>query len=321
MLPDVQPEDWRIAVHQWAVLIAAAFHNELLVGGHAQPGPAAAKTGQRRFGEGVLERIEAAQLLVDFCGQRAGGDTATLRAHDFPEQRMVGMAAALIDHRRAQLLGQLGDAGDQLLDGPLRVLSALDRRIEVVDVRLVVLAVVDFHGLVLKRRAGMFAAAVAQQALGARVFAVLADETQKFAVGFITVAQGRPSQVQISQVMVRNHERRHRFIGHGPAVEEHLRQGEGLQVLTSGAGVRTPSAGRFADWVLQVLSEQRKASARRSPGAGRRPGSALVGQASGRALACPAAASTPDPDTGSASAKAARCRWRCRSAGGKCFRR
>jgi negative regulator of sigma E activity len=42
----------------------------------------------------------------------------------------------------------------------------------------------------------MFAAAVAQQALGARVFAVLADETQKFAVGFITVAQGRPSQVR-----------------------------------------------------------------------------------------------------------------------------
>jgi hypothetical protein len=42
----------------------------------------------------------------------------------------------------------------------------------------------------------MFAATATEQALGAWVFAMLADETQKFAVGFIAVTQGRPSQVR-----------------------------------------------------------------------------------------------------------------------------
>lgn len=60
---------------------------------------------------------------------------------------MIGMAATLIDYRWTQVFRQLLDAGDQLLHRPVGELRAFDCRIEVVDVRLVMLGVVDFHGL------------------------------------------------------------------------------------------------------------------------------------------------------------------------------
>nr|GFD52383.1 hypothetical protein [Tanacetum cinerariifolium] len=85
VLPDVQTEDRRVAVHQRAVLVAAAFHDQCLFRGYAQPSPAAAETGQRGFGERILEGLYTAQLLVNGLGQRPGWQTAALGAHDVPE--------------------------------------------------------------------------------------------------------------------------------------------------------------------------------------------------------------------------------------------
>jgi hypothetical protein len=51
------------------------------------------------------------------------------------------VAAAVVAHRRAQRLGQLLDADDQLLDRQTLVRRVFQRRIEVVDIGLVVLAV------------------------------------------------------------------------------------------------------------------------------------------------------------------------------------
>ncbi|MNG19923.1 hypothetical protein D3C84_1041340 [compost metagenome] len=60
---------------------------------------------------------------------------------------MVGVAAALIDHRCAKLFRQLLNGRHQLLHGPIGILGALDGRVEVVDVSLVMLGVVNLHGL------------------------------------------------------------------------------------------------------------------------------------------------------------------------------
>ena len=60
---------------------------------------------------------------------------------------MVGVPATLIDHRRAEFFRQLLNAGDQFFHRPFGVLGAFDGGIEVVDVGLVVLGVVDLHGL------------------------------------------------------------------------------------------------------------------------------------------------------------------------------
>ncbi|MNE60328.1 hypothetical protein D3C80_1554660 [compost metagenome] len=113
----------------------------------AEPGPATAEAGQRSLGEGFLETVESAQLLIDSLGQRAFGFPSAAGRHDVPEQRMVGVAASLIDHRRAQFFRQLLNGRHQLLHGPLGILGALDGRVEVVDVGLVMFGVVDLHGL------------------------------------------------------------------------------------------------------------------------------------------------------------------------------
>ncbi|MNT50889.1 hypothetical protein D3C72_1878260 [compost metagenome] len=102
MFPDVEAQNRRIAVHQWAVLVTAAFHHQGLLRGHAQPGPATAEAGQCSLGKGFLEAVEAAQLFIDGLGQRTFGLATTAGRHDFPEQRMVGVAAPLVDHRRTQ---------------------------------------------------------------------------------------------------------------------------------------------------------------------------------------------------------------------------
>ncbi|MNP17156.1 hypothetical protein D3C76_1095800 [compost metagenome] len=147
MLPDVQAEDRRVAVHQRAVLVTTAFDHQGLGRGHAQPGPAAAETGQRSLGKSLLEGVETTQLLLDGLGHGALWQAPALGRHHPPEQRMVGVAAALVNHCVLQLLRQLPNAGDQFFHRPLRILAAFYRRIEVVDIGLVVLAVVNLHGL------------------------------------------------------------------------------------------------------------------------------------------------------------------------------
>ncbi|MNP47956.1 hypothetical protein D3C76_1420440 [compost metagenome] len=60
---------------------------------------------------------------------------------------MVSVPAALIDHGSPKVFRQLCNAGHQALHRPLGKFSAFNGCIEVVDVGLMVLGVVDFHGL------------------------------------------------------------------------------------------------------------------------------------------------------------------------------
>src|SRR3546814_2410033 len=60
---------------------------------------------------------------------------------------MVGVAAAVVAHRAADLLGQGVDVAYQVLGRLVGVLGAVDRLVEVVDVGLMVLGVVDLHRL------------------------------------------------------------------------------------------------------------------------------------------------------------------------------
>ncbi len=55
------------------------------------------------------------------------------------------MAAALVADALLQVLRQGLDLAQQVVDGQVGVLGALDQRIEVVDVGLVVLGIVDLH--------------------------------------------------------------------------------------------------------------------------------------------------------------------------------
>jgi hypothetical protein len=57
--------------------------------------------------------------------------------------------AAVVANRRALVIGQVAEVRDHLFDGLVRPLGALERRVRLVHVGLVVLVVVDAHrGLV-----------------------------------------------------------------------------------------------------------------------------------------------------------------------------
>ena len=105
-----------------------------------------------------------------------------------------------------------------------------------------------------------------EQALGTWVLTVLGDEAQQFGIGSPTVAQGRvtqslgqtrllaglqqplvggaqvvgafvrliQAQVQVSQVVVGDDQRGHRFVNVMPALEQHLCQRQCLQVMFPG---------------------------------------------------------------------------------------
>ena len=106
-----------------------------------EPGPAGAEAGRAAGVELLLEGVEAAEGRVDRRGQVAGGRAAAARAHDLPEEGVVGVAAAVVADGRADGRGQRVEVGEHLLDVRVGPLGALERRVGLVDVGLVVLVV------------------------------------------------------------------------------------------------------------------------------------------------------------------------------------
>ena len=96
----------------------------------AQPEP---KRVRRRLAEGFFERGEATQLGRDRLRQGAGRLAAAAGLHDLPEQRVVGVAAAVVAHRRPDGFGHGVEVGDQLLDRlALQIGMVLERVVQFV---------------------------------------------------------------------------------------------------------------------------------------------------------------------------------------------
>ena len=146
VLPDVDAEDRRVAVHQRAVLVRRGNHFELAALVLDQPGPAAAEAARPGRREFFLERVEAAEGGFDVVAQFAGRFAAGVRAHDFPEEGMVRVTAAVVAHGGANVFGHGVEILDQILDrfrGELGLV--FERVVDVGDVSLVMLGVMDFH--------------------------------------------------------------------------------------------------------------------------------------------------------------------------------
>ena len=111
-----------------------------------EPCPAGAEPAAGRLGELLLEAVEAAEGAVDRRGQIAARRTAPVRAHDLPEQAVVGVTAAVVAHRGTDRLRHLLDPAQEVLDalgGEVRM--SLEGVVQLRDVRLVVPVVVDLH--------------------------------------------------------------------------------------------------------------------------------------------------------------------------------
>nr|POE56200.1 hypothetical protein CFP56_69153 [Quercus suber] len=153
VLPDVQADDGEAGGggaddalgHQRTVLVARGddLQATILLD---QPGPARAKD----LGGGGLELraegVDGAEGLLDSVLERTGQGGAGLEV--LPEEGVVGVAASVVTDEGALVSGDLIELGDQIIDGEgAEIGVVLDGAVEVVDVGLVMLGVMDLHGL------------------------------------------------------------------------------------------------------------------------------------------------------------------------------
>ena len=92
-----------------------------------------------------LEGVEAAQLRLIASASLPRRLAALARADRGPEHRVVGVAAAVVADRGANVLGHLLDVAQQLFDRLVVPRGALDRLVQIRDVGRVMLVVMDFH--------------------------------------------------------------------------------------------------------------------------------------------------------------------------------
>src|SRR5262245_32520304 len=147
VLPDVDAEDGLLAVHERAVLIRSAFNGQLAAGVD-HPRPAAAEAADGCLLQFLLELVEAAERSVDRIRNRAGRRATRLGPHDLPEHRVVRVAAAVVAHGGANVFRDGVDVLQQVVNAlGLQLGMLLERRVQVRDVRVVMLPVMDFHRL------------------------------------------------------------------------------------------------------------------------------------------------------------------------------
>ena len=145
MLPDVEPEERRVAVHDGAILVGGALDEELPRGVDREPSPAAAEPTEGRLRELLLELVEAAEHAPHRFAEVASRLATLPLAERFPEQAVVGVAAAVVADGGPDRLGHLLEVGDQLVDREIGERIPLERLVEIRDVGGMVLAVVDLH--------------------------------------------------------------------------------------------------------------------------------------------------------------------------------
>ena len=91
-------------------------------------------------GEGLFAGLKAAEIPVDGFRQRTGGGTAAVRRQGVPVEGVIPDLRRVIENAAAAGL-------DQLFQGSVRFRLPFHRRVQLVDVSLVMLTVVKVDGL------------------------------------------------------------------------------------------------------------------------------------------------------------------------------
>jgi hypothetical protein len=109
-----------------------------------EPRPARAELADAGLLELGLEVREGAERRRDRRGQIAVGLAAAVRAHPLPEQRVVVVPAAVVADG-GRLVAQGVEILEHFLDRLVRPVAALEGRVGLVHVGLVVLVVMQAH--------------------------------------------------------------------------------------------------------------------------------------------------------------------------------
>src|SRR5262249_46006023 len=86
VLPHVDTQDWRVAVHQRAVLIGRRDYFEPATLVLDQPCPSTSETAHTSSTEFFFKLIETAKRGLDVVGKFALGFPTGVRPHDFPKE-------------------------------------------------------------------------------------------------------------------------------------------------------------------------------------------------------------------------------------------
>src|SRR5690554_7384005 len=105
-----------------------------------QPAPAGTEDGDRLLAELLLELLERAEVLIDGLGQRTLRLATAVRAHAVPEEGVVPDLGSLVEDSAGGLL-------DDLLERHVLEFGARNQVVELVDVRLMMLAMVKLERL------------------------------------------------------------------------------------------------------------------------------------------------------------------------------
>lgn len=151
MLPDVHAED------DFAFHAGDGFAHERIIlvwrrddfqfaAVRDEPRPTAAETSDARRLELCLKIRERSECAVDRVAELAGRCAAGLGREDFPEERMVPMAAAVIAHRAADGFRHGREVADERFERlAFQRGVAGDGLVEIVHVSLVMAVVMDLH--------------------------------------------------------------------------------------------------------------------------------------------------------------------------------
>src|SRR5215207_1296382 len=145
VLPDVHADQRRLAVGDRVVLVGRRDDRQARAVVY-EPGPAGAELVDPGVLQLALEVAEAAERRADRVGKGAVALTAAAGRHGLPEQRVVEVPATVVANRGALVLGDLGQVGDDFLDGLVGPVGALESGIDLVYVGLMMLVVMHAHG-------------------------------------------------------------------------------------------------------------------------------------------------------------------------------
>src|SRR5262249_26975764 len=106
MLPDIIPQDRKLATGHGIVLVGGGLDFEGSGFCPHQPGPAAAELIDAGGFEFFLEGIKAAEGLADGLADDSGNSASLVRAHNLPEHGVVHVAAAVVADYAANIFRQ-----------------------------------------------------------------------------------------------------------------------------------------------------------------------------------------------------------------------
>jgi hypothetical protein len=146
VLPHVDAEQRHVAREPGRVLVRGRVGREPGAVPD-EPGPATPESLHAAVAQRGLQLVEAAEGVADRGRELAGRLAAAVRAHDLPEEAVVGVPACVVPDSCLLVVRQDVDGGQHRFHGPVGPFGPGQRRVRIVDVRLVVKVVVDLHRL------------------------------------------------------------------------------------------------------------------------------------------------------------------------------